>query len=92
MNPEWREVAGWTAALTAAITFLLQLAFFAGRLWTQVKQCRRDLDGLGRRVSRDLDGLGQRVNRSEKEAEERYRALSFALLACFIHQAREMCW
>jgi len=89
LNPEWREIAGWTAALTAAITFLLQLAFFAGRLLAQVKQRSKDLDGLGKRVSKDLDGLGERVRRLEKEAEERDRALCFALLVLCPPEKRE---
>ncbi len=73
LNP----IAGWIAT---AILLLIQLTWFASRLWWKVKKTREDLDGLGQRVSRNLDGLGQRVSRLGEEAEERYLALCLVVL------------
>jgi hypothetical protein len=48
---------------------LLQLAFFASVAWMLLKENRKD-----------LNGLGAKVNRMEKSADERYLAVSLALL------------
>ena len=65
MNPEWHAVAAWPPAIIA----ITSAVFFAGGFFWMVKQYRRNLNGLGKRVTQ-----------LEKSAEERYLALCFALL------------
>ena len=109
-NPEWLRVnEGW---IVAAILFFGQLVWFASRVWYQVKQHVKSLEGLGEqtvggridrevnglgqridrevnRINREVNGLGQRINELKKEADARYRALSFALLVLCPPEKRE---